>query len=500
MGPDAKFFSIRKKLILFLLFLIITMSAVSCIVYVNSSNTTNRFIILMRNLIILNNLTNNINLMQKNLEEYLNMKAGEALDKYNSSYDSLLKGIKPFSLDFTSEDEYAAFNNIRGMVITYGEEAGQAIWASRGRDAGKSFVHMNECRKISGYMKEQIKYLVLSYLSRNELIFNTLVESMDRVQTIIVFFILGTGVLTIIFAVIFSRGITRPILDLTRSAKRVSIGDFDIGAVKSDENDEISILAAAFNMMASNIKRLIDEIKEKADVERKLKQREVENLEISNLLKETELKALQSQINPHFLFNTLSCVAQTALIEGADNTCDLLESVSDLLRYNLRRIDKEVMLEDEVRNLKVYVFIQKARYRNRMNFELNIKDESLLKLAMPCLTLQPIVENAFIHGIENCEKPGEVAVNIYEDNNKVIIEISDTGAGMDEGKIEAILADENNEASNPRGHTTGIGIKNVIKRLRLFYGINDVIHIKSAINEGTRVILSLPFCRRDANV
>lgn len=496
----GEFFSVRKKMILFLLFLIITMSAVSYIVYVNSSNTTNGFIILMRNLMVLNNLTNNINLMQKNLEEYLDMKTGEALDKYSSSYYNLLKEIKYFSLDFASEDEYMAFNNIRGMVITYEKEADQAIWASRGRDAGKSLVHKNECRKTSGYMEEQIKYLVLSYLSRNELIFNTLVKSMSRVQTIIIFFILGTGVLTIIFAVVFSRDITRPILDLTQLAKSVSIGDFDIGAVRSDGKDEISILASAFNMMASNIKILINEIKEKADIESKLKQREVENLEISNLLKETELKALQSQINPHFLFNTLSCISKTALIEGADNTCDLLESVSDLLRYNLRQIDKEVTLEDELRNLKAYVFIQKARYRNRVKFELNIEDESLLKLPIPCLTLQPIVENAFIHGIENCEKPGVVSVNIYDINNKAVIEISDTGTGMHEGKIEAILSDKNDEVSNPEGHTTGIGIKNMIKRLKLFYGINDIVHIKSAVNKGTKVILSLPFDRRNADV
>ena len=489
---DKKFFSIRKKLILFLLFLVIAMSAVSYIVYINSFNTTNGFIVLMRNLIVLNNLSNNINLMQQNLEEYINIKTGEALDKYNSCYYNLIKEIENFSLDFTSENEYMAFNNIKGMVVTYAEEADKTIWASRGRDAGKALIHMNECRKIYGFMEEQIKYLVLSCLSRNEIIFYALIKSMSRVQTIIILFILGTAALTMIFAVAFSRDVTRPILELTESAKSVSMGNFDIKTVKSNGKDEISILASAFNMMASNIKRLIDEIKEKAEIESKLRQREVENLEISNLLKETELRALQSQINPHFLFNTLSCIANTALIEGADNTCDLLESVSDLLRYNLRQIDKEVKLQDEVRNLNTYVFIQKARYKNRVNFELSIEDESLLQLPIPCLTLQPIVENAFIHGIEKCEKPGKVFVNIYESNNRVIVEISDTGMGMDEETVKKILSDEEGEESNLKGHTTGIGIKNVIKRLKLFYGVNDIIHIESAINMGTKVILSLP--------
>jgi len=423
------------------------------------------------------------------------MKTGEALDKYSLYYDNLTREIEHFSLDFTSESEYMAFNNIKGMAITYAEEADQAIWAGRGRDAGKALIHMNECRKISRYMKEQIKYLVLSCLSRNEVIFNTLIKNMGHVQTIIILFILITSVLTMIFAVAFSKNVTRPILELTKSAKSVSMGIFDIEEIKPTGNDEISILGSAFNMMASNIKRLIDEIKEKAEIESKLKQREVENLEISNLLKETELKALQSQINPHFLFNTLSCIANTALIEGAEETCDLLESVSDLLRYNLRRIDKEVKLEDEIQNLKTYIFIQKARYKNRVNFELYIEDESLLQLPIPCLTLQPIVENAFIHGIEKREKPGRVTVSIYENDNRVVIEISDTGVGMDEKTVQAILSDEDSEESNLKGHTTGIGIKNVIKRIKLFYGVNDIIRIESAVNVGTNIILSLPFER-----
>lgn len=500
MKTSKNFFGIRQKLILFFLFLIMMMTAVSYIIYINSSNTANRFRALMYNVVVLNNILNNINTTQYNLEEYLTLKTSETLNKLNASYDNLYRDINSYSLSFSSEEEYLAFKNIKGMIISFGEEVDKAIWASRGRDIGKALVHFNEARKISNCMEENIKFLVLRYLSGSENIYFSLIKDSTRAQTIIILFIIGTAAIMVIYAIVFSRDITGPILDLTQAAKKVSKGEFNINEVNVVGNDEISILTSAFNMMIVNIKKFIDEIKEKANIEKKLQLREMENLKMNNLLRETEFKALQSQINPHFLFNTLSCISQTAVIEGADETYNLLESVSDMLRYNLRRIDKEVTLEDEITNLKRYVFIQKARYRNRVNFELNIQDEKLLKIPIPCLTLQPIVENSFIHGVEKCEKPGKISVDIFENEGSVIIEISDTGVGMNREKIDAILSNDPSDDLNVKGQTTGIGIRNVIKRLRMFYNSHDVIDIESEEGKGTKVILTLPYSEVNRNV
>jgi sensor histidine kinase YesM len=236
-----------------------------------------------------------------------------------------------------------------------------------------------------------------------------------------------------------------------------------------------------FERMRININNLIQEIQQKAQLENELQQNKL-------LLQESRLRSLQSQIHPHFLFNTLDTLSKKAYLEGAEETSDLLASVAGLLRYNLKRLDRSVTLYEEVKVLRQYVDIQKARFSDRLKFREEI-DESCLGALIPGLTLQPIVENAVIHAVEPMEDGGSVAFRISDGAERVTIEIEDDGPGIPAEKIERML--ESGDAG-PEGHSTGIGFGNVVQRLRLFYGLDDVIAIESEAGRGTKVVLKIP--------
>jgi sensor histidine kinase YesM len=291
--------------------------------------------------------------------------------------------------------------------------------------------------------------------------------------------------LLLLFTYWFSLSITRPVLKLTQAAKELSRGRFDL-QIEVESNDEISFLAKMFDRMRININNLISEIQQKAQLENELQQNKL-------LLQESQLRSLQSQINPHFLFNTLNTLSKKAYLEGSEETSDLLASVAGLLRYNLKRLDRSVTLYDEVKVLKQYIEIQKARFTERLQFHTEI-DETCLHIQIPGLTLQPIVENAVIHAVEPEEDGGTIWFRIINGDERVTIEIEDDGPGMTELKIKQILEEHLIETE---GHSTGIGFSNVVRRLRLFYGYEDVIGIESGSGSvrGTKVMLKIPKTR-----
>jgi sensor histidine kinase YesM len=190
---------------------------------------------------------------------------------------------------------------------------------------------------------------------------------------------------------------------LAGSAEKLSQGNFDIEPVKLNTNDEVSILADAFNKMTANIRDYISKIKEQAEMEGKLKEQEMQNLKMKSILKDAELKALQSQINPHFLFNTLNAASQLAMMEGAEKSSQFIKKAADLFRHNLRQLTKPVKLAEEVNSVMAYIYILQTRFGDRLKFSAEI-DEQVLETEIPCTIIQPVVENAFIHGIGELEQ------------------------------------------------------------------------------------------------
>ncbi|MEL7598095.1 MAG: histidine kinase, partial [Clostridiaceae bacterium] len=268
---------------------------------------------------------------------------------------------------------------------------------------------------------------------------------------------------------------SEPIEKLADQAIKISNGELEMNDIEIEGNDEIAYLTMAFNQMIHDIKKLIKEIKDKAT--------------LKALLKETELKALQSQVNPHFLFNILSVITESALIEGADKTLSMVEKISGMLRYSLTSFHKEVKLEDELEMVKRYVYLQSQRFGDRIKFEIDLP-ENIPLIYMTCMTIQPIVENAIIHGLEQKIQGGTIKISLKEEKKYIIIQIQDDGIGIDKEVLDKLF-DENNQ-KNHTGHTTGIGINNVYERLKIYFEQENLLLIDSEINAGTCVTILLP--------
>ena len=313
-----------------------------------------------------------------------------------------------------------------------------------------------------------------------------------RLSTYISVIILEIAVVVnIILTFWFAGKITRPIVSLTAIVRGVAKGDFSEADLSGFTNDELGQMAAYMNDMVKSIQQYISEAEGKASVEKLLREQEAENYAIADALVRTELKALQAQINPHFLYNTLNTGAHLALIEDADRTSKFILSLSDMFRYNLSDLNTMVTLREETRHLVSYVHVMQTRFQDRMNVVTEV-DEDCLDLPMPRMILQPLVENAFIHGISDLPGEGEIRVSATKTGPYMELRVDDNGIGMDEDTVENVLSLTHQIKKEAQNQSTGIGIENVINRLRLIYGTDDAISIESGIGKGTSVIIYIP--------
>ena len=207
-------------------------------------------------------------------------------------------------------------------------------------------------------------------------------------------------------------------------------------------------------------------------------------------LKEADLKALQAQINPHFLFNVLNTIGRLALLEGADKTQEMIYAFSDMMRYTLKKEKNNIVtLKEELEHVKNYLSIQKMRLGDRLNYTVSV-DESAEDILCPFMIVQPFVENAVIHAIEPNAKCGEIRITAQLFKETAVLKIIDNGKGIPADKIQRIL--DGTYKSDGSNKQTGIGINNANKRLTYYYGVNHKVEVKSKLDKGTEITIKIP--------
>lgn len=296
-------------------------------------------------------------------------------------------------------------------------------------------------------------------------------------------------IVTNVFVILQSSSqITKPLKTLAISADEVAKGNLDIELTPPESKDEVGVVTSAFNQMVISIRDYIERIKESMENERKHKEKE---LMMETHLKDAQIKYLQAQINPHFLFNSLNAGAQLAMMEDADRTYEYIQNMSEFFRYNLKKADSVITLREEIELVDHYIFIINVRFSGDVKFEKNI-DESLINASIPSMILQPIVENCVNHGIREMAGEGIIMLNIFKIMDSICISIKDNGKGMSQEKIDNILNGTYRD-DNLSIDSNGIGMVNVINRLRLFLDSDDIITITSeGENMGTEVRIYLP--------
>lgn len=488
-----KFYGMRKKLIVYFLVTIVLLSVTSIFSYYNGRTILKNSNDIIEDYIFLNDLKSNLNLMMTELEQYLTTASSENLLNYYNYYNKLKEETAQISTTTEYDFDKLLLKDIKYMLDELMVESDLAIKAKGGRISSKYISHFQRSEQISNYIKLYDNMLLENKLQVGSVKYENINKKMNIISYINVIIIIASIFVNICIALISTYKLMKPIRELSNSAEKIAEGDFDIELNQTHTGDETDILASAFIKMVKSIREYIDELKEHVEIEKKLKEHEVQNLKMQSLLKEAELKFLQSQINPHFLFNTLNAASQLALIEGADNSSEFIENIAQLFRYNLKNIEELVPLREEVEYVNNYMYILKKRFGSRISFYSHI-DEEALDVKIPRITIQPIVENAYIHGLQDLEKDGVIELNIKSFPSYLTIEIIDNGKGMDEECIKSIISSEKDK-KNIKGHITGIGLKNVLERLQILFNIEnkqDLISIKSELGHGTNITLRIP--------
>ena len=304
-------------------------------------------------------------------------------------------------------------------------------------------------------------------------------------NSVIMIIIVAGGMLLLIQA---TRNMFVPLSNMAETAQLVGQGNFHVKMHDTDAQDELGTVTRAFNTMVENLDLYMARTKASMEKEQQMMERE---LLMENHLKEAQLKYLQSQINPHFLFNSLNAGAQLAMMENAEQTGIFVEKMADFFRYNVKKGQEDATLGEELESVDNYIYILNVRFAGDIHFS-KYADESLEHVRVPSMILQPIVENAVNHGIRDIEWEGRIHLTVTGDADYIRISVKDNGKGMTQEQIESVLSG-NKEYGKEESDSTGIGMNNVISRLELYYEEKGLVEISSeGEGKGTEVVVYIP--------
>ncbi|GAA0374008.1 sensor histidine kinase [Bacillus horti] len=282
----------------------------------------------------------------------------------------------------------------------------------------------------------------------------------------------GIGLLCAVWLAYFlSKTVTSPLYQIMSLMKKVEQGNLAV-SFNRHYKDDIGILGNSFNRMVLQLRRLIQDGYEK-----------------QVRLKESEIKALKAQINPHFLYNTLETVNWMAKMKGLSNISKMVVSLGEMMRFSVRKGEDLVLLSEDVRHLEHYLNIQQIRYQDKFTVRMEL-DEEALRSYIPSLLLQPLVENAITHGLEMKIDRGNLWVTGKREGELLYLCVEDDGVGIDSDTLAKIQQKDFNTMDY---HNTGIGLQNVQRRIQIHYGDQYDIDVRSAEGKGTKVTLRLPF-------
>lgn len=438
--------------------------------------------------------------VQNDLELYLSTSSSDSLIAFYNDSSALNDNAESLLSKVSYNERGIKMKNVANMVLDYLSKAEYAINQKRGRNiSAYTAAYENtvkESDSITVYMEEIMSRDMIDSSEK----YKAIHARQEQVSLINNTLIAAVMAFVIFMIILFSIEVTKPITRLAGYAQKIADGNFDVVIRPEKTSGEIRTLYEVFSSMAVSIKEYVNQLQEKRRLERTLNAEKVKNLKMKNALHESELLALQSQVNPHFIFNTINIGAKIALLQGDKLTCTYLENAADIFRYNLKGLDSNATLRQEIENVVSYMYLLQMRFSDMVNFTLEAdkEDLALMNFVVPRMTLQPLIENAYIHGISQKEEGGNIRLHAWRDEAFVYVEVCDNGSGLSQEQIENILEAHSEETGEERlqqkGHTTGIGLDNVLKRLRLFFDRRDVMWITCS-GGLTKFTLVLPLAK-----
>jgi sensor histidine kinase YesM len=420
-------------------------------------------------------------------QEYIRRPTDVNFESLNKCMDETDNALNSISLNYghLGEKRFAQLQSIKSSYEVYVESRDEIL---DGNIANKMYI-----RKLYTVydMQDYIHQYAQTYM------FTTLEEGNGRYGEIlptalrlpIIALIIGIIlVITIInLSKMINKSIVEPVIKLSDASRRIAANDFFIEDVTVDNDDEIGDLVKAFNKMKYATGEYIMALEDRREALDQLHAQEINNLKTQKQLETMNLELLKSQINPHFLFNTLNVIGGMANIEEAETTEKMIGALSSLFRYNLKMQDAEVILAQEIKVANDYMYLQQMRFGSRVGFKVECQVDAD-KVIVPTFTLQPLLENSIIHGLSPKIEGGSVEVLVERQGEMLCIIVSDTGVGMDNAKLEELR----NSLDKNDSDKHGIGIGNIYKRIYSMYE-NRSMEIDSIQGEGTKVTIMIPY-------
>jgi len=398
---------------------------------------------------------------------------------YQAAYDhargtiALLKGRLDGELGYAMRD-------IGNMLTTFDENYRELVANLETDYTLYLTIYERYLRRLQGYIEDEIRTAGEKLTKKAKGTYDQFFERLDTIQRRGSLLMILSAAACLLGAFWVARGVSRPIRTLVARMRRFAqTGEDAPSAGSRTMLREVGALVDSYDA-------LVAETVEKREVERELSRQQLDNLETKNLLKSAELDMLRMQMNPHFLFNTLNSIGALAEMESAPRAGEMVSRLAAILRYSMNARSQFAPLSEELSVAGDYVAIQKARFGDRLSYESRVEEGAMLR-PIPCMTVQPLIENAIQHGFPKPKAGDRIEVEAWVEGDELVVVVQDNGAGMPPERLNQVLAGAPREA----GVSRGIGLENVLHRMRLMYGDGHVM-IDSRPGRGTTVTLRVP--------
>ena len=410
---------------------------------------------------------------------YVRQPTSESEQVYTAACAAAEQSLAALPFDYAriGAERYARTWNLLQGYEGYQQERDAFLRLSPSADT--YIERMYHVMALQDYLAEYALRLTQATLEQENTLYSSTAAHIRHLPWLYLGLFLTAAALMVLLVRGLSRAVVRPLLELAQASRSIAEGDFSGPDLPIKSSDEVGRLTGTFNQMKHAMAQQLS-------TQQALHREEVRNLALEKDLEHTRLEVLKSQVNPHFLFNTLNMISCMARLEDASTTDQMIVHLGSLFRHNLRTKQQEVTLEEELEGLDDYIYLQQMRFDGRITVEKKIKADSAA-VHLPSFTLQPIVENAFSHGLKSCEEGGRILLRVWMQGTRLVLTVADNGKGMTPEELDALQ--EKIAQSEQTGKSIGLG--NISRRIGMLYP-DGAMKIYSRPGHGTVVRFEIP--------
>lgn len=412
-------------------------------------------------------------------ERYVREPSQENQAEYTAACAATEQSLAALPFDYAQigEERYArTWNLLQGYA---GYQQSRDAFLQRSSDEDGYVEEMYRVMGLQSYLAGYALRLTQATLEQENTAYQQRAAWMRRLPWLYGGLVAAAALLMAVFIRLLSTTVVLPLLRLVQASGRIARNDFSGGDLPVATSDEVGRLTRTFNQMKHAMADHVSALNA-------LHREEMRNLGLEKDLEHTRLEVLKSQVNPHFLFNTLNMISCMARLEDASTTDEMIVRLGSLFRHNLRTKQQEITLEEELEGVEDYIYLQQMRFDGRITVEKKIAVEPSA-VRLPSFTLQPVIENAFGHGLRSCEEGGRILLRVWMEGSRLILTVADNGKGMTPEELAAL--EERIGQSEQTGRSIGLG--NISRRIALLYP-DGSMKLYSRAGHGTVVRFEIP--------